>query len=377
MKKEAVIPCVTHIITGLNVGGAERALHTLLTGGLQSNYRNNVISLMDEGHYGPLLRSAGVPVVCLRMSTSRPTLASVLRLRRTLYAYQPDLVQGWMYHGNVAGTIGRILTGSSAPVIWNMRTSLDDIGILPRRSRTVIELSRHLSRLAHRIIYNSLRAREQHERHGFAGSVSLIIPNGFDLSRWIATNAARAEARALLGFNQDTPVLGFVGRDDPKKDPGNFFLALESVLTRNPALNAVVVGRGLKVLAPRLQLHPRVSFLGERSDVPKLLPGFDVHCLSSRVEGFPNVIGEAMACGVPCVTTDVGDAHELVRETGWVVPPGDAHALAGALETAFSCTAAERRARGRAARVRIAADYSLHTVVNTYRDLYQSVLGNV
>lgn len=366
---------VLHIITGLNVGGAERTLHTLLTEGLQDHFDNHVISLTDAGHYGPFLREAGVPVACLNMSPGRPRLGALQRLRRAIQEAQPDLVQGWMYHGNLAASVARRFAGHGTRLAWNIRTSREGAGTIKTSTNRMVRLGRWLSSGPEAIIYNAARSRLQHEAEGYARSTGNVIPNGFDMSRWRPDAAMAVDLKEEFVLPRSTKLIGFVGRAHAAKDLANLFSAFSEVAARDTDCHLVCVGQGLEGLAPGDLDRSRVGFLGQRFDIEHILPEFDLFCLSSYVESFPNVLGEAMACGVPCVTTDVGDAADIVGETGWIVPPRDSHALAGALLHALALTEAERQARSLAARQRIEARFSLPSVIDRYVELYTKLLG--
>lgn len=363
-------PTLTHIITGLEVGGAERALHTLLTNGLEGPFRNRVISLMGSGHYCPLLEQAGIPVTCLNMPRGLPTPGALWRLRVALRHAHPALVQGWMYHGNLAALLAGRLAGRGVPVAWNVRLSLEALDALKPTTRAVIQLGARLSKGPKAIIYNAARSRTQHREIGYADSADVVIPNGFDPETWRGDAAARAQGRQHLGLGPDEVVIGYVGRGHPQKDIATLARAFDQVRQSRPTARLICIGRDIDTQVPADCLRDGMQFLGQRADVPVLLPGFDVLCLSSRSEGFPNVIGEAMACGVPCVTTDVGDAADVVGDTGWVVPPGDSTALARALGAALDTPADDLRKRGAAARARIERDSSIASIVARYVALY-------
>lgn len=360
---------ITHIITGLGVGGAERALHTLLTSGLAANFEHTVISLTGEGYYGPLLRAAGIPVACMNMTPGRPTLGAALRLRRAVRVARPDILQGWMYHGNVAASLVCRLSSPRAALVWNIRMSLEGTRQMKISTRAVIRIGAWLSKAPDAIIYNAARARGQHELAGYASAAARVIPNGFDTRRWHPNPTARASLRQELNLAADAPVVGFVGRGQPEKDLVNLLSAFTAATATRPDVRLVCVGRDLEQYAHHLD-PARVIFLGQRNDIERLMPAFDVLCLSSYFEGFPNVLGEAMACGVPCATTDVGDAAAIVGETGWIARPRDSAALANALSLALNATPEERQARGRLARARVEAHYSLDAIVGEYAALY-------
>ena len=366
---------ITHIITGLNIGGAERALHTLLTGGMQNHLHNRVISLIDEGTYGPLLRKAGIEVACLGMSPARPSLTSVLRLLRLVRSQKPDIIQGWMYHGNLAASVARRLAVPQAALSWNIRLSLEGWQQAKRSRQHVIRMGKRLSTGPQAIIYNSRRSRLQHEAIGYASAASSHIPNGFDTARWRPMPDARHALAQMIGVAENVKLIGFVARAHPQKDLPNLYGAFQRLSEQRSDCHLVCIGRNLDEAAPCTLDRSRVTFLGQRQNIPELMPAFDFLCLSSWAEGFPNVIGEAMSCGVPCVTTDVGDAADIVGDTGWIVPVHDTKALAEALENALSLPEAQRALRGLAARYRIEANYSLPVVLGKYVSLYQDLVG--
>ena len=364
-------PVVTHVITGLNIGGAERALSALLTGGLQGPVSNRVISLMDEGHYGPLLREAGIEVSCLGMKRRLPSPAILLQLRRALRAMPQDIIQGWMYHGNLAASVGAKLVSGQPAIAWNIRTSMDDPSLISKSTHLFVGLGAKMSDGVDSIVYNSARSRRQHHEIGYSATSDLVIPNGFDLDLWRHGAEARAQARAALGISDSTLVAGFVGRGAQVKDIPTLLHAFSQLRARLPEAVLVCIGRDVEKQRPSNVSADGVFFLGQRADVADLIPAFDVFCLSSRVEGFPNVLGEAMACGIPCVTTDVGDAADIVGDTGWIVRPGTPSDFADALELAFRTPAEARLRRGLAARGRIQTHYGLENIVTRYAELYR------
>lgn len=361
---------ITHIITGLNVGGAERALYTLLTNGLEGPFRNRVIALMGPGHYGPLLHDAGIPVTCLNMHPGRPTPAALGRLLAACAEAPADILQGWMIHGNLAATLAQRWNNKRAALAWNVRISLEAGQETKRTTRILTKLGAFLSGQSDAIFYNSRRSQQQYEAIGYRVGLGHYLPNGFDTEKWRPDADIRRKIRQELGFPEDARVIGFIGRGHPQKDLPNLFSAFDKIATNHPHATLVAVGRDI---APHAGDRDRVILLGERPDVHDLLRGFDLLCLSSRAEGFPNVVGEAMASGLPCVSTDVGDASAIIGDTGWIAPPRDAVALAACLDQALACSPQELLARGQRARDRIKQDYSITSIVDRYKALYSSL----
>lgn len=328
---------VAHIITGLNDGGAEAVLYRLCTHDEQD--RHTVVSLMDEGKYGPVLRKAGIDVHCLHLPRGRLRPAAPWRLWRLLRALDPDVVQTWMYHADLIGGLAARLAGQRA-IVWGIHHTTLEPG---KSSRATIAIAHVLARLSRRvpcrIAVCAQRAVAVHGELGYDTGRMVVIPNGYDLARFAPDAAARARLRAQWQVPEGVPLLGMVGRFDPLKDHANLIRALGLLKGRGIDVACVLVGTGVDAgnTALRQQiedagLSAQVRLLGRRDDVPAVMNALDLHVLPSAGEAFPNVLAEAMACGTPCVTTDVGDAALIVGDTGWVVPPRNPGALAAALE---------------------------------------------
>jgi len=371
---------VLHVITGLSTGGAERALYNLLAGGLAQQFDTAVVSLQDEGSIGGRIRELGVPVYGLQMRRGLPTPGVFGRLRRLVRAFRPEIIQGWMYHGNLAASVAARMAAGRPALAWNIRQSLYDLKAEKPLTRQVIRANRLLSGQADTIIYNSRLSRSQHESFGFQGSRALVISNGFDLQRLRPDPATREAVRRELDLPSDVTVIGHIARFHPMKDHASFLRAAVQVARAHPSARFLLVGRNVSPENPALagivpsELLERFVFTGERSDPHRLMQAMDFFATSSAWgEGFPNVLGEAMACGVPCVTTDVGDSADIVADTGIIVPPSDVKALASALEKMIRKSPEERQALGQAARKRIQTSYVLDTVMGQYADLYRKL----
>jgi len=365
-----------HIITGLNTGGAEHALYKVAASTLGDHWEMTVVSLMGEGNLGAHMEAAGIPVWCLDMPRGRLSARALFQLRQIIRATQPHVIHSWMYHANLVATLAFGLTRPGIPIAWNIRHSLDHFPEEKRTTRWVIHGNRLLSRHAAKIVYNSHVSRSQHKAFGFADGRADVIPNGFDLQRLSPSQEARCAVRKQFNIPHAAPLIGHVARAHPVKDHHTFLEALRQVLHANPDVHCMLIGRDVdrknSTFAPWCsKLAPtRVHFLGERDDISTLMPALDVFCLSSRSEAFPNVLGEAMACGVPCVSTDVGDCAHVIGDTGLLVPPGDPCALATALKKLIRLPAARHQAIAQKARTRIAANFSLQAVTQQYRQLY-------
>ena len=374
---------VTHVITGLSTGGAERALYNVLTG-FSGELDSAVISLSNEGTYGSRIRELGVPVYTLGMQSGLPTISSVLKLRSLVRQLQPDVIQGWMYHGNLAAWLARRFAPGRPALAWNIRHSLYSLEAEKKLTQKVIKGNRRLSGSVDALLYNSRLSRQQHENFGFCADRGRVIPNGFDLDIWKPRSEPEIQAiRDREKIPGQALVIGHVARFHPMKDHAAFVRAAVRVVESCSDVHIVLVGRdvnrnntSLVQLVPQALQH-RFHWLGERHDIPDLMPIFDIVCLTSAWgEAFPNVLGEAMACGVPCVATDVGDSRLIVGDTGVVVPPRNDAELYSALMDMVNRGAEARASLGQAARRRIEAEFSLDAVVNQYMNLYRQLAAD-
>ena len=369
---------VLHVTTGLGIGGAEMMLLKFVTRSDRSRFTHAVVSLGTEGTLTPRFREAGFAVHSLDASAIRPRLAA---LRACIREFDPALIQGWMYHGNIAATLGRALARSRAPVAWNIRQTLYELRKEKRLTANFIRAGALLSRLPDAIIYNSTTGAAQHENFGYDSRRRHLIPNGFDCAEFAPNVEARARVRVQLGMRDSDIVIGLLARFHPMKDHATFVAAAARVAAIYPEARFLIVGRGVRapetgILAAIANacLLDRAVVLGEREDMPDMQSALDIACSSSAWgEGFSNAIGEAMACGVPCVVTDVGDSAAIVAQTGIVVAPRDAAALAAAIGELVAAGPKRRQAMGGAARQRIEEHYALPAIVAQYESLYDSL----
>jgi glycosyltransferase involved in cell wall biosynthesis len=346
-------------------------------------HRQLVVALVSGGSLRSRVAATGAEVRDLGLVAGELNPFAIVRLARLISRWRPALVHGWMYHGNLAALLATRCLGRRIPLVWNIRHSLHDPANEKRMTRAVIRASAPLSRFADAVVYNSGAGARQHEAFGYSSARTEVIPNGFDPGRFRPDPAARARLRGTLGLDETTGVIGLVARYHPTKDHGTLILAAAALAAAGLDLFLVMLGENVTPHNGELAgaiaaagLTRRVALLGERTDVAQVVPAFDVAVLSSRGEGFPNVLGEAMACGVPCVATDVGDCRFLLADCGEVVPPGDPPALAAALRAMLQLPLEQRVARGAAGRARIEQHFTMPVVARRYRALYERVAGS-
>ncbi|MDP4299850.1 glycosyltransferase family 4 protein [Leptothrix discophora] len=372
-------PNVIHIIISLGVGGAELMLRRLAV----AQRPTTVVSLKDIGPVGHMLQADGVEVIELGLRGIWDLPRVLFATQRVLDDRRPDVVQTWMVHADLIGGLAARMAGIRA-VIWGVRTT--EFGGTSRGTRQIRWLCARLSGWVPAAIACAAEAsRRSHIAIGYDASHMVVIPNGFDVDQFKPDPERRQRMRASLGLGESDIVIGNVGRWNDAKDHPNFVRAADMLQAgwsadRPGTLRFAMVGRGVDgqnaVLDEALAAtacRDRYLLLGERNDVPDLLQAFDLFCLSSRTEGFPNVVGEAMSSGVPCVVTDVGDAAMLVGDTGWVVRKEDPVALSTALHAAATESADLHDQRAKKARQRIVDEYSMTRACQRFSELQASV----
>lgn len=375
---------VVHVIVGLGVGGAELMLRRLLLAQRRSapHVHSTVVSLTTLGPVGQRLRAEGVEVLALGMRSPLQMPLLLWRLRRWLGAHRPDLVQTWMVHADLLGGLAARWAGVRA-LVWGIRTT--DFSLTPPATRLVRWLCARLSaRVPHTIVCAAEASRRAHVAAGYDAGRMVVIPNGFELAALQPDAARGRRLRAEWGVADDELLVGSVGRFNRAKDQANFVAAAGRLAARHPRCRFVLVGRGNSDDNAALQqwmaaagLGGRLRLVGERADVPACLDAMDVFVLPSRSEGFPNVLGEAMAMAKPCVATDVGDAAWLLGEAGRVVPAGDSQALADAVDAVLCLPVGARQALGQRARARLVAEFSMERACERFTSLQLAVVSDV
>jgi glycosyltransferase involved in cell wall biosynthesis len=370
-----------HIITGLDSDGAEKMLQRLIEShNGNPRFRHTVCSLTTQGRLGEQMRARGIDVHVLGMRSPAGIPRAVWQLVQLIRLVHPDIVQTWMYHADFLGGLAARLAAHKR-IIWGVRTT----DVNSTGSRVTITLRKMCAWLSwfvpQSIVCAAEASRRAHISVGYDASRMLVVPNGFDVARLVAAPELRSSLREQCGFAKDALVIGCLGRFHPVKDHRSFVRAAGIVADHAPNAVFLMVGRGLDHENPELASwiaetgHAgRFVLLGERTDVPACLAAMDVFCLSSRTEGFPNVVGEAMAMGLPCVVTDVGDAAMLVADTGVVVPKEDSAALAQGLAKVIDMSPEARQQLGMKARARIHSGFTMTHAREQFEALYQRIM---
>ena len=378
---------ILYVITGLGTGGAEMMLYKVLSRIDRDKFAPEIVSLIDRGTFGDRFETLDIPVHTINMPVGIPTPNGLVKLVKLINSVQPDLLQGWMYHGNIAAQMGNWFAPRKVPVCWSIHHSIDSLAKEKFSLASVIRSSIWLSHYVSKVVFSSQRSKQQHEALGYSDNNTQLIHDNFDVSRFQPLADARNQVLQALNLGEDTLLIGSIARYHPMKDHANFLRAAAIIAPDYPQLHFLLIGSQITLKNPtlaalieNLKIKDRVHLLGERRDIPQLAAALDIFTSSSAFgEAFPNVIGEAMSCEVPCVVTNIGDSSYIVGDTGLTVPPKNPGALADGWRQLLNLEPSARTALGKQARQRILQEFSLdaaNSAVHQYENLYTNLLFN-
>ena len=373
---------VLFVITCLDTGGAERQLAYLLECLQKKGVESGVVSLRSGGAISRDIAALGIPVWNLVLDNPLQLVRAAGRLFSIGRHFRPEVIQGWMYHGNLAAYVASRKAGLSVPVFWSIRQSLYDLKKEKKMTQMIIRLGAKGSGKVNGITYNATISRSQHEAIGFSDDNGCVIPNGFDGEAWRPDEEARHAVRDSLGIPQDVQLIGLVSRYHPVKGHDVFLDAARQIAARRQNVEFLLAGKGVDRNNPLFQkelsegsLAGRLHLLGEQEDIPRLTAALDIATSSSRAEGFPNAVAEALLCGIPVVATDVGESKQIVGNSGVVVPPGNSLALYEAWDQLLELDSDKRRRMGLEARWRLLRSYTIDVVADRYMSLYEQEIN--
>jgi len=369
---------IAHIINQLDAAGAETMLLNLVLRLKDQGLDQVVFTLMPGGALLSTFQANAVEVRDIGMRKGVPSLRAILRLNKAITQTKPDVVHGWLYHAGLAAILA---TPKTIPVIWGIHHSLTSLTQEKLLTRVIIKTgSRFRNRVA-RYVFVSKTSQRQHLEAGYPFEQSETIPNGFDLFRFRPDESMRQAVRNEWSFADEDIIIGNAARYHPMKNHMGLIRSFSKLAKQFDNVKLVLMGRDidgnnaeLKNFIAEAMLENQVFLLGEQRDMDRLMNAFDLYVSASYSEAFPLVIGEAMACGVPCVATDIGDCRDIIDNTGRLVKPGDDAGLTQAMGNLISLTAKQRKELGYAARQRIETYYSLDMISNKYADLYQRLI---
>ena len=373
---------IVHLISQIGIGGAETSLATLVESSRGAGVAHVVVSMLSDGPLRERLECAGAEVIELN---GRPGPMGGFLLRGMTAAISksaPDILQCWMYHANLAASVPALFGRLSCPLLWGIRQNVDTLAYEKPLTRLIVRAGACFSALPAKIVYNSKRAAEAHERLGYSRKTRAVIPNGVDCARFRPQAGAGVRLRAELGLPDDAPLIGRVARYAPMKDYKTLMRVFAILGERLPAARLLILGpeggresETVLALAARAGCQPQVHMLPRRLDIEAFYPALDVLVSSSSVnEGFPNTIAEALSCGVLVAATDVGEAKLIRLGAHRVAPPKDAPALATAIADLVRLPPEERRKHAARGRDFILTHFSTEHFAEAFRQIWREAL---
>ena len=364
---------IVFVVNALTHGGAEIQVSRLARGLARRGWKVAVVSMIRPEALVPELEAAGVAVHCLDMTPGVPNPLAILRLRRILNRFRPQIVHSHIAHANILSRVTRMIT--SVPVLVCTAHNTNEGG------RMLMLAYRYTDWLADVTTNVSVAGvRRQVEMRSARPDRVQFMPNGLDLDHFRPDPALRAEARRGLNVG-DKFVWLAVGRMEEAKDYPNLLNAFAALSARRPDAHLLIAGQGkldgeLRALAGGLGLADRVRFLGVRGDVAAVMNAADAYVMSSRWEGMPLVLQEAAAVGLVIVATDVGGNAEVVRhgESGHLIPAGDSQALATAMFDVMGLSPERRHEMGQLGRSYVESRFGMEQVLTHWETLYRGIL---
>ncbi len=365
----------------LAYGGIERQLTVLAAGLRQRGHDVSVVVFYPGGALEADLLRSGVSVVSLDKRGRWDVVPFLFRMLRSARSDRPDVLYSFLPVPNIiVAALLPVLRPSR--VVWGVGAADVDLSLYDWLTRLSYGLEARLSRLADLIISKSVAGRDHAVAQGFPAERMVVIPNGIDIERFRPDAEARRRLRGEWGVAEQETLIGLVARLDPIKDHPTFLRAAAALFERSPGARFACVGdgpagyrRALGEVAAELGIGERVVWVAARDDVSAVYNALDIATCASLSEGFPNTVGEAMACGTPCVVTDVGDSAWVVGDTGVVVPPGKPQALAQGWRAMLERLEREGPSVGAAARARIAENFRAEDLARRTEAAFETLLG--
>lgn len=370
---------ITHLITDLDVGGAERMLYRLVKYSNYSKDQIQIISLKNRGYlYGSLL-SEGYNVSGLGFRAGSFSISGFYDLKKRIKDFSPDVIQTWMYHADFLGGLAAKSLG--IPVIWNIRQTALKKGIHKNSTRHLAKICACLSgNIPVKIVTCAHSAVNWHTKLGYDAGKFIVIPNGVDTDEFKLNLSDRSRIRQELGLNEDDIIVGTAARFSPSKGYDILFKAIENIVSASENIKFIFCGNDIEPQNEQLwewitkqNLQGKISLLGNRPDMPAIYNAMDILVSPSLAEGLSNTILEAMSCSLPCVVTDVGDSALIIGNTGLIIQPGNIDAITKSI-LKLAQDKVQRQKLGKAAREKVVHKYSINQIVKQYEELYKSLL---
>jgi len=364
---------VIHIIPSLVSGGAETMLYKLLKNKSTTNYEVEIVTLTSGDYYTDKIKEMNIPIHELNLKANNP-LKSIVKLIKILKT--ADIIQSWMYYSDfLSFFIGKLILRKK--VIWGVRRSYLNKELMKSTTFYIAKLNSYLSKFVDKVVSCSIVGKDNHVEFGYSAKNMVVIANGFDINELDESDFIRLE----MNLTANTNILLNVARWELLKDHKTLLKAVNILKIQGIKFNLVLVGKNIDKHNVELNEEIRlnnvedcVTLLGERKDIPYLMKAADFYISSSISEGFPNVIGEAMASSLYCIATDAGDTKYILGETGSVVESGNPEMLANGIIQATRLEHIEKQRLVSLALSRVKTEFSIGKIVSEYEKLYRNLM---
>ncbi|ANU10115.1 hypothetical protein BBH88_07260 [Planococcus antarcticus DSM 14505] len=334
-----------------------------------------VITLIDINHYYQQMTNTGTKIYCINFNKGLLGPLNILKIVKIIYKEKPDVIQTWMYHCDFIGIFLKIIFPKKK-LIWNIRHSNLVKNVDKSTTIFLANILGKLSFFPNKIICGSVAAYNSHLKVGYREKKLTIIPNGFDTNQFAPNNMIRKEVRKELGLLNENLVIGHIGRANKIKNQIALIEVFSEISREYSNLKLVLIGKGIKEKYQNHSLvieNKSVILIDEVSDVQRYLKSFDLFVLPSLSEGFPNVIGEAMASGVPCISTRVGDSPQIINKEELIAIRNSNSDLEKKILYWLNLDSETKKELKIYSRNRIINTYSINKVVALYIDLYRKI----
>lgn len=369
---------LVHLIIGLDNGGAENMLLKLLSTLDQNKYELIVISMMGEGVLGNLIKQHVSKLYTLNLHEKENRIKKLKKFYNIIKIERPHILQTWMYHADFSGIVIKLLF-PNINLVWNIRHSKFIKHVDKKRTIFLAKICGILSCIPNVIICGSESAYESHLKLYYSKKKMIVVPNGFDLQVFYPDLAVKNSIRDQFHIPREATVFGHVGRYHPLKNHENLLRSFSHLQQKHKECYLILCGNNvdlrneqLNSLLFKLELT-NVLMLGDRRDIPSIMKSFDALLLPSFSEGFPNVLGEAMATGLPCIVSDVGDSKSIVGQTGYIIENNDVKGLIDCLERFINLSYSGRQKLSLLARTRITDSFSIQAISRNYDTIYSNL----
>lgn len=370
------------VSTSMIFGGAEVMLYEFLKRIDRDEFEIALCVLKKGQPLQGAFESAGYKVNVFPVGFTLGGLKSLIEFTRFFIKIKPEIIQSWMYRADFYSCFLKLLRPRTK-LIWSVHNcdlSLSRNGVL---RIALVKICAWLSLLfPDRIVYCATSAIESHQKFGFKKSDAVFIPNGFDCVRFKKHMDAKNAVAGELALCPTLPVIGCFGRNDPQKNHLGLLDVISKLHGRGLEVYVLMAGEGVDDSNARLVsktkalgLEKYVRFLGVRRDMPRLMSSLDLYVSFSLGEAFPLVLGEAMLCETPVITTNCGDSYRFALEPWMCVAAGSVDGAVHAIEQFFHLPKEQRKQLGVKSRQFISDQFSVANSVAAYTGLYREVLS--